>query len=81
MTDSCCPPGAASGDPRYRKILWIAIALNILMFAVEIADSMQSGSVSLRAVVIDFLRDAASHGISLAVLGLAIAWRARTSLV
>jgi Co/Zn/Cd efflux system component len=51
------------------------------MFGVEIAGSVQSGSVSLLADAIDFLGDAANYGISLAVLGLAIGWRARASLV
>lgn len=81
MSASCCAPSTPSADPRYRRILWIALALNITMFAVEIAGSMRSGSVSLLADAIDFLGDAANYGISLAVLGLAIVWRARASLV
>ena len=81
MSDSCCAPPAPSAHPRYRKILWIALALNIAMFGVELAASMRSGSVSLLADAIDFLGDAANYGISLAVLGLAIGWRARASIV
>ena len=81
MSDSCCAPPSPSADPRYRNILWIALALNIIMFGVEVAGSLQSGSVSLLADAIDFLGDAANYGISLAVLGLAIVWRARASLV
>ncbi len=81
MSDDCCSAPAPSADPRYRKILWIALVLNVLMFGVEIAGSVQSGSVSLLADAIDFLGDAANYGISLAVLGLAIAWRARASLL
>ena len=81
MSDSCCAPPAPSADTRYRKVLWIALVLNVTMFVVEIAGSVQSGSVSLLADAIDFLGDAANYGISLAVLGLSIAWRARASLV
>jgi Co/Zn/Cd efflux system component len=81
MSDSCCAPPAPNADPRYRKILWIALVLNIAMFGIEIAGSMRSGSVSLLADAIDFLGDAANYGISLAVLGLVIAWRARASLI
>lgn len=81
MSADCCAPPAPSADPRYRRILWIALVLNVTMFGVEIAGSVQSGSVSLLADAIDFLGDAANYGISLAVLGLAIAWRARASLV
>ena len=81
MSDSCCSPPAPSADPRYRRILGIALVLNITMFGVEIAGSIQSGSVSLLADAVDFLGDAANYAISLAVLGLALGWRARASLV
>jgi Co/Zn/Cd efflux system component len=81
MSDSCCSPPAPGADPRYRRILWIALVLNVTMFGVEIAGSVQSGSVSLLADAIDFLGDAANYGISLAVLGLAMGWRAKASLV
>jgi Co/Zn/Cd efflux system component len=81
MSDSCCSPPAPSADPRYRRILWLALVLNITMFGVEIAGSVQSGSVSLLADAIDFLGDAGNYGISLAVLGLAIGWRAKASLI
>lgn len=81
MSDECCAPPAPSVDPRYRTVLWIALTLNILMFGVEIAGSFRSGSVSLLADAIDFLGDAANYGISLVVLGLAITWRARASLL
>lgn len=80
MSESCCAPPAPSADFRYRKILWIALVLNATMFGVEILGSMRSGSVSLLADAIDFLGDAANYGISLAVLGLAVIWRARASL-
>lgn len=81
MSDSCCTPTVPGADPRYRRILWIALALNATMFGVEIAASMRSGSVSLLADAIDFMGDAASYAVSLAVLGLAIEWRARASLI
>jgi len=51
MSDSCCAPPSPSADPRYRNILWIALALNIIMFGVEVAGSLRSGSVSLLADV------------------------------
>ncbi|HEX2539732.1 MAG TPA: cation transporter [Caldimonas sp.] len=81
MADSCCAPPAPSVDPRYRRILWIALALNVAMFAIEVAGSLRSGSVSLLADAIDFIGDAANYALSLAVLSMAIAWRARASLV
>jgi Co/Zn/Cd efflux system component len=81
MSADCCAAPTPSVDPRYRKVLWIALFLNILMFGIEIAGSLQSSSVSLLADAIDFLGDAANYGISLVVLGLAITWRARASLI
>lgn len=81
MSVHCCPPPPPSVEPAYRKVLWIALLLNAAMFAIEIAGSVQSGSVSLLADAIDFLGDAANYGLSLAVLSMAIAWRAKASLL
>ena len=81
MSAHCCPPPSPFADPAYRKVLWIALLLNAAMFAVEIAGSVQSGSVSLLADAIDFLGDAANYGLSLAVLSMALAWRAKASLL
>ena len=82
---ACCSGGCASSkppvDPRYRRILWIALWVNFLMFFVEIAGGWAAGSVSLLADAVDFLGDAANYGISLFVLGLAPVWRSRTALV
>ena len=81
MSAPCCPPPPPSADPAYRKVLWIALLLNAAMFAVEIAGSVQSGSVSLLADAIDFFGDAANYALSLAVLSLALSWRAKASLL
>jgi Co/Zn/Cd efflux system component len=82
---ACCSGGCASSkppvDPKYRRILWIALWVNFLMFGVEIAGGWAAGSVSLLADAVDFLGDAANYGISLFVLGLAPVWRSRTALV
>ena len=75
------PVPASSADPAYRRILWTALLLNVAMAAVEVAGSASSGSVSLLADAIDFLGDAANYALSLAVLSLALAWRARASLL
>jgi Co/Zn/Cd efflux system component len=65
---------------RYRKILWVALVVNLSMFGVEIIAGMRAGSVSLLADSLDFLGDAANYGISLAVLGMSLTLRARASL-
>ncbi len=81
MPDSCCSPPPPSADPAYRRILWIALLLNAAMFVVEIAGGLRSGSVSLLADAIDFFGDAANYGLSLAVLSMALAVRARAALL
>jgi Co/Zn/Cd efflux system component len=77
-SDSCSTSQAA--DPRYRRILWIALALNFAMFIVELAAGIASGSVSLLADAIDFFGDAANYAVSLAVLSMALAVRAKAAL-
>ncbi len=73
--------GPAPGAPGYRLVLWIALLANAAMFVVELGAGLAAGSVSLQADALDFLGDAANYGISLAVLGMALAWRARASLL
>lgn len=74
-------PPAAAQSPRYRRILWAALILNAAMFVVELAGSHQAGSLSLLADAIDFAGDAINYGVSLAVLGAALVWRARAAWV
>ncbi|EHR70080.1 Co/Zn/Cd efflux system component [Burkholderiales bacterium JOSHI_001] len=71
----------APTTPGVRRALWIALVLNAAMFGVEIASGISSGSVSLLADAIDFAGDAASYGLSLAVLSMAMVWRSRTALL
>jgi Co/Zn/Cd efflux system component len=51
------------------------------MFAVEIAAGAAASSAALLADSLDFFGDAATYAISLAVAGMALAWRARAALV
>ena len=75
-----CEPTQAVVSPRYRRALWVALILNAVMFFVEITGGLQSGSVSLLADAVDFAGDAANYGLSLAVLSMGLAWRARAAL-
>jgi len=84
MSAHCCHPEPESGPPRhgpYRRVLWIALIINVTMFAIEIVSGVRAGSVSLLADSLDFLGDAANYGISLWVLGMSLAVRARASLL
>jgi Co/Zn/Cd efflux system component len=74
--DHCCPPPpAADGDTRFRRALWVVLALNFAMFVIEVAAGLGAGSVSLQADAVDFLGDSASYVITLVVLGRAPRWR------
>ena len=81
MSASCCPPAAPTVDLRFRRALWIALVVNLAMFAVEVASGWASGSVSLLADAIDFFGDAANYAVSLAVLAMSAQIRSRSALV
>lgn len=75
-SDTPCP----TNDP-YRRVLWAALGVNALMFAVELGASFLANSVAVQADALDFLGDAGNYAVSLLVLGLAVAWRARAALL
>jgi len=78
--NSLCSSTKALSDRRWRRALWIALAVNAGMFAVEIGAGVAAGSRSLQADALDFFGDAANYAISLAVAGMALAARARAAL-
>ncbi len=82
MSGCSCSHSNTSGatSARYRRILWVALAINLGMFLVEIGAGLHAGSVSLLSDSLDFFGDAANYGVSLWVLGLGVAMRARASL-
>lgn len=61
----------------YKRRLWIVIALNASMFAIEMTAGHFAKSQALQADALDFAGDALTYGISLAVIGASI--RARTN--
>jgi Co/Zn/Cd efflux system component len=86
MSAHCCEhhrqdPGA---DPlrqaAYRRVLWVVLAINAAMFAVEIGAGLAAGSAPLQADALDFLGDAANYAISLLVVGMALRYRAGAAL-
>lgn len=79
--DQSCSASTGAQDPRYRRILLIALAINLAMFVVEIVASVISHSVSLRADALDFLGDAANYALALAVFGMSLRWRASAALL
>jgi Co/Zn/Cd efflux system component len=84
MSTACCdciPQSPGAPDPHFRTVLWLVLAINLAMFAVEIGASLIAGSSALQADALDFLADAANYAISLSVVGLGLAWRARAALI
>ena len=75
--DHAPAPHSQLDVPRYRRVLWMALAVNSAMFVVELAGGYSAGSLSLLADAIDFGGDAANYAVSLAVLSATIRWRAR----
>ena len=80
MAADCCDHRDSSdphrGNPAYRRVLWAVLAINAVMFAVEIGAGLAAGSAALQADALDFLGDAANYGISLSVVGMALRYRA-----
>jgi Co/Zn/Cd efflux system component len=83
MSATCCggPETSGAPDQAFRLVLWIALAINVAMFAVEIVASLIAGSSALQADALDFLADSANYAISLSVAGLGLTWRARAALI
>ena len=79
--DCCnhCDDPTSLRQAGYRKMLWVALAINFIMFAVEVSSGLRGGSASLLADSLDFLGDAANYGISLFVLGMGLSTRALAS--
>jgi Co/Zn/Cd efflux system component len=83
MAGSCCDHDSAlhTRTDGFRRVLWIALAINAGMFLVEGISGLLGNSVSLQADAVDFLGDAANYGLALAVLGLSLAHRAKVALI
>ncbi len=64
----------------YKRALWAVIAINAVMFIVEIAGGALAGSQALQADALDFLGDSLTYGLSLAVIGMSLRTRANAAL-
>jgi Co/Zn/Cd efflux system component len=81
MGGKCCDGIGGAGETPYRRIMWAVLAINAVMFLIEAGAGLGAKSVALQADALDFLADAATYGITLLVLPMAIRWRARAALV
>jgi Co/Zn/Cd efflux system component len=65
----------------YRRVLWLVIAINAVMFVVELSAGLASGSMALRADALDFFGDSVTYFITLMVIGQPLIWRSRAALL
>ncbi|MHA1600606.1 MAG: cation transporter [Alphaproteobacteria bacterium] len=63
-----------------RRLLWIVLVINAVMFVVEAASGWQAESLALQADALDFLGDSANYAIALFVLTRSVRWRAGSAL-
>lgn len=67
----CCQNKACELEqlqPKQAKVLWIVLAINAVMFVIELGAGMQAHSLSLTGDSLDMLGDALVYGASLYVL-------------
>ncbi|MBB37187.1 MAG: cation transporter [Hirschia sp.] len=78
----CCEDKTFEGvSPAYKRALMAVIAINAVMFFVEMSAGLMSGSQALKADALDFAGDTATYGLSLLVIGASLKTRARASLI
>lgn len=82
MGANCCNDVKFDGvDPAYKRVLLIVIAINALMFLVEMPMGFVGQSQALKADALDFLGDTLTYAISLAVIGKTATLRAKVALL
>ena len=81
MSGSCCSTITFDGaSAAYKRVLWIVIAINAVMFVVELTAGLASQSMALRADALDFLGDSVTYALSLYVIGKSARLRASAAL-
>lgn len=68
-------------NPTYKRILWVVIVINAAMFVVEMSAGKLAGSQALQADALDFLGDALTYGLSLAVIGMSLKVRSTAAML
>ena len=77
----CCDHdvGFDGQNAAYRRVLWVVIAINAVMFVVELVTGALSDSRALQADSLDFAGDTATYALSLFVIGKPLIWRSRAA--
>ncbi|CAB1214027.1 cation transporter [Acinetobacter bouvetii] len=74
-------PAPQKPNGHFRKVLWIALIINLTLFVVELIGGAYAHSSALWADALDFFGDVVNYGISLAVMGVSLYWRATVALM
>ena len=81
MSDSCSHLDEELAQGSKRKILWLVLAINLIMFFVEGIAGFLAQSNALMADALDMLGDAAIYGFSLFVIQLDPIWKTRAGIL
>ncbi len=81
MSNRCCQNKEFDGvSDAYKRILWVVIAINGLMFFIESIAGFNAQSQALQADALDFLADSVTYAASLYVIGLSISVRSSVAI-
>jgi Co/Zn/Cd efflux system component len=83
MSDTCCEEaaqGASALVARHRGVLWTVLAINLGLFAVEVAAGLRAGSSALLGDSLDMLGDSLVYAASLYVVGRSARAQARVAV-
>lgn len=70
-----------NGAGPYKRVLWVVLTLNAIMFVVESVAGWIAGSSALQADALDFLGDALNYISALYVLGKSLKWKSGAALI
>ncbi len=82
--DNCCHDKTSELEAlrdRQSKTLWIVLAINGVMFCLELIVGLLAGSVALQADSLDMLSDTLVYGFSLYAIAKSNHWRAGSALL
>lgn len=82
MAECCGHDAKFDGvSAEFKRRLWLVIAINAIMFVVEMMAGRHAQSQALQADALDFLGDSMTYGLSLAVIGASIRIRTNAALI
>lgn len=84
MASQCCEKKSAALEElskQQSKVLWIVLAINLVMFVIEILASLHADSLALMGDSLDMLGDSLAYGASLYVVNMGAAAKARSAIL